>query len=44
MKISLKSNWKARIPGKVMVYLSNNKDKEFVDETFDELYKSSQMS
>lgn len=43
MKILLQLDWKSKISGKVIVYLSNNKNKKFIDRTFDELHKLGSM-
>ncbi len=44
MKIPVKSDWESKVSRKAKVYLLSNRDKEFVDETFDELHQLGQMS
>ena len=44
MQIPLKLDWEFKVSGKAKVYLLNVKDREFVDQTFDELHKLERMS
>ena len=39
MKIPLKSDWESKISRKAKIYPLSNKDRELVDETFDELHQ-----
>lgn len=44
MQIALKSNWESIVSGKVKVYLLSVKDKELVNQTFNELHELGKMS
>ncbi len=44
MKILLKSDWESKVSGKAKVYLLSNRDRELVDETFDELHQLGRMA
>lgn len=39
MQILLRLDWESKVSEKVKIYLLSVKDKEFVDQTFDKLYK-----
>lgn len=44
MKIPLKSDWEQRVTGKAKVYPLGTKDRELVDDTFDELHRTDKMA
>lgn len=44
MNILLKLDQESRVSGKAKIYLLSNKNKEFFDKTFDELYELGQIS
>lgn len=44
MQIPLKTDWEARIPGKAKVYPLGGKVRALVDETFDDLHETGNLS
>lgn len=44
MKIPLKSDWEQRVTGKAKVYPLGAKDRDLVDDTFNELHRAGKMS
>lgn len=43
MRIPLKADWEDNIPGKIKVYPLGTRDREFIDQTFDELHRLGRM-